>query len=150
MLAFSESATINGELSSIWQTAIDAASWSAWDPHLVDSGFEGPFAPGSSGWTILPNTPKSTKGPFTVTKVEHERSYATESAMPFGKMCITATFEPVGAGQVRVGKSVQVHGPFGPVFRLFWLKSMRRDMHHTFAALAQEAQRRAAEAGSNR
>ncbi|GAT71396.1 SRPBCC family protein [Planomonospora sp. ID91781] len=150
LLAFRESATISGDLASIWRTSTDAGSWSEWDPHLLDCGFDGPFAPGSGGWTRLKGTPSKARGPFTVTAVDPERSFSTESPMPFGKMCIDYGFEPAGSGRVEVSRDVRLHGAFGPVFRLFWMKSMRRDMHHTFAALEQEARRRAAETGSSR
>ena len=150
VLAFRESATISADLTSIWRTVTDAGSWSKWDPHLLECGFEGPFAPGSTGWTRISGTPSSAKGPFTITAVEPERSYTTESPMPFGKMVIVYRFDPVGSGRIEVSRDVKLYGAFGLVFRLFFMKSMRRDMHHTFSALEQEARRRATEAGSNR
>lgn len=146
-LKFSESVTITGELSAVWETATDAGTWADWDPHLADCGFDGPFAPGSTGWTKLHGTPGNTKGPFTVTAVDHERSFSTESPMPMGKMLITTRFEPVGGDQVSITRDVELHGGFVPFFRLFFLKGMRRDIPNTFEALGREAGRRALEAG---
>lgn len=147
-LKFSESATITGELTAVWATATDAGTWADWDPHLVDCGFDGPFRPGATGWTRLHGTPGNSKGPFTVTAVEPERSYSTESPMPMGKMLITTEFEQHGGDQVRISRHVALYGGFVPIFRLFFLKMMRRDIPRTFAALGQEAARRTAEAGA--
>jgi hypothetical protein len=133
MLSFSESATISGDLTSIWQTATEPAMWSDWDPHFTASGFEGPFQPGAEGWTMLQGMPGNTKGPFTVTEVADRKSFTMESPMPMGKMLIVNRFE--------------VHGGFVPAFRLLFLKKMRRDIPVTFAALEQEAKRRSSEGG---
>lgn len=147
-LKFSESATVTGELSAIWATVTDAGTWADWDPHLVDCGFDGPFHPGATGWTKLHGTPGNQKGPFTVTAVDPERSYVTESPMPMGKMVISTGFENVAGDQVRITRDVILYGGFVPVFRLFFLKGMRRDIPSTFAALGEEAARRTAEAGA--
>ncbi|MFK4106876.1 SRPBCC family protein [Streptomyces sp. NPDC019531] len=146
-LKFSESVTINGSISDIWTTATDAGTWADWDPHLVDCGFDGPFAPGGTGWTRLHGTPGNSRGPFTVTAVDPERSYSTESPMPMGKMLITTRFDPAGTDRVTVTRDIELHGGFVPFFRLFFLKMMRRDIPRTFAALEKEAARRSVEAG---
>ncbi|TLP54733.1 SRPBCC family protein [Microbispora tritici] len=141
MLSLMESATITGDIASVWETVSDPASWASWDPHVDVSRFEGDFVPGAEGWTKPRGAPG---GPFKVVAVIPGKEYSTESPMPGGAMAITNTYEQIGAGQVRVTRRVQLTGWFTPVFKLFWAKGMARDMHHTFAALEQEAQRRAA------
>ncbi|MEV6771984.1 SRPBCC family protein [Nocardia sp. NPDC051030] len=141
MVTFAESGTITGDIEWIWRTASDPAAWASWDPHLEEIRFEGPFAPGSTGWSKPKGGPG---GPFTVVATAARSSYSTESPVPGGLMKITNTYTELGDGQVRITRDVEVTGWFGKVFNLFWAKGQRRDMHNTFRALEQEAQRRAA------
>lgn len=144
---FSETATIDGDLATVWRTAIDVANWAQWDPHFKVSRFEGVFEPGAIGWTRPKGAPL---GSFVVLKVEPERFYATESRMPGGKMVIENTFTQAGPGKVTVRRQNELHGGFVPIFKLFYLKAMQRDLRRTLQELGNEARRRAAAAGSNR
>jgi hypothetical protein len=141
MLTLTESATITSDIDSVWRTVSDVPAWASWDPHVDEVRFDGPFQPGTKGWTKPHGAPA---GPFQLIHVVHGKSYSTESPMPGGTMTITNSYQPVGPGRVLVSRRVELTGWFVPIFRLFWAKSMRRDMQHTFAALEQEAQRRAA------
>ncbi|PXX71486.1 polyketide cyclase/dehydrase/lipid transport protein [Nocardia tenerifensis] len=145
LLKFGETATISGDLASIWDTATDVERWSTWDPHLLGSGFEGEFVPGAQGWTRPKGTPKNAKGPFKVTAVDPQRSFATESPMPMGKMLIETRYEPAGPGRVKVSRDVELHGGFVPFFWLVFYRKMRRDLMSTFVALEREAHQRATE-----
>jgi hypothetical protein len=146
VVKFSDSATIRGELGAIWQAAIDVQSWPSWNPHYEQTGFDGPFEPGATGWTKPRGAPR---GAFTVTSVDPGRSYVTESPMPMGKMVIVNTYEPAGSDQVTVTRHVEVHGGFAPVFKRFFMKGMQRDIPGSIAALETEAHRRAAQATSH-
>lgn len=146
LLSFTESATLDGDLTSIWQTLTDPARWAEWDPHLDGAGMDEPFRVGAEGWTNPRNVPGK-RGPFKVVAVDPGKSYETESTMPLGKMCIVNRFEEAGPGRVRITREVALHGGFVPVFKLFWYKSMRADIALTFAALEKEAARRHAAAG---
>ena len=53
-------------------------------------------------------------------------------------------FEPFAEGKLRCVKTVQVFGPLVPLFRLYFGRRMRADMHKTFAALERKAARRRA------
>jgi hypothetical protein len=146
MYAFEESTTIDGDVSAVWRTVSDAAAWSTWDPHVLNCGFEGPFEPGSIGWT-LSRLVSGRRGPFEVIDVQHERSYTTRSPMPFGKMLITNRYEQASPGKVHVSRRVETHGPFAPIFRMAWAKAFQADTRATFQALEKEAGRRAARTG---
>ncbi|MFF6996472.1 SRPBCC family protein [Streptomyces sp. NPDC008313] len=149
MYAFEESDTIDAELDAVWQTVSDVPSWATWDPHVLQCGFDEPFEVGSGGWTIS-RIVSGRRGYFKVAAVDPGRSYTTESPMPGGKMLIINTYRADGPGRVAVHRRVEVHGPFTPVFRLFWAKAFQGDTRVTFQALEQEARRRTAEAGSTR
>ena len=147
VLTFGESVTISGELAAIWETQTDVRSWPQWDPHIEDAGFDGPFEPGSEGWTKPKGAPK---GPFRLVSVDPERSYCTESKLPMGKMVIVNRYEPAGPGRVRVTRDVEVHGGFAPMFKRFFMKGMQRDIPGSIAALEHEANRRTTGAGGGR
>jgi hypothetical protein len=149
MYAFDEAATIEADLAAVWQTVSDVPSWATWDPHVLSCGFEGPFEPGSGGWTVS-RIVSRTRGYFKVIDVRPGESYTTQSPMPFGKMLIINRYRPAGPGRVDVSRRVEVHGAFAPIFRLVWAKEFQKDTRITFQALEQEARRRGAEAGAVR
>ncbi len=138
MLTFTESKTINAGIGHVWSIVSDVANWSAWDPHVEKSRFDGDFAPGGKGWTKPKGAPAGT---FEVTDVDLQRGYSTCSAMPGGKMLIINTYRPVDAAHVVVTRTVEIYGPFVPLFRLIWAKGMRADIRSSFAALEAEAKR---------
>jgi uncharacterized protein YndB with AHSA1/START domain len=139
MLAFNESAVIDGDPAAMWKVMTDLPALPEWDPHMEGIGFDGPLRVGAEGWTKPKGAPK---GKFTVTAVEPERSYSTRSPMPMGSMSVTNTLEPVAGGAVRITRHVEVRGGFSPMFKWFFMKPMRRDLLATFQALGVEARRR--------
>ena len=68
--------------------------------------------------------------------------WASEAAIPFGRLRGENRYQSLADGKIRVSKRVEVHGPFGPLFHLIWEKGMRADMHKSFAAPEAEARRR--------
>jgi hypothetical protein len=143
---FSESTVITGDIHYIWATMTDVAAWPEWDTHYEKTGFEGPFEAGAIGWNKPRGTPGDAGAPFTVTAVEDERSFSTDTKMPVGNMLIDNTFEPLPDGRVAIRRDVEVRGGFAPMFRLFFLNGMRKDMQESFLLLEAEAKRRAAAA----
>ena len=68
--------------------------------------------------------------------------WASEAGIPFGGLRGENRYQSLADGKIRVSKRVEVHGPFGPLFYLFWEKGMRADMPKSFAAPEAEARRR--------
>lgn len=149
MYAFEESATINGDLAAVWQTVSDAAAWATWDPHILSSGFDGPFEAGTGGWTLSRLVAKR-RGYFTLVEVEPEASYTTRSPMPFGRMMIINRYSQPIPGKVDVSRRVEVYGALAPLFRWKWAEPFRADTRSTFVELEKEAHRRATEASGGR
>jgi hypothetical protein len=145
MLTFTESAVVSGDPAFLWEVLSDLPALPEWDPHVEGLGLEAAFEVGASGWTKPKGAPK---GKFTVTAIEPGRGYSTESPMPMGRMSVTNRLEPGIEGLVTVSRSIEVHGGFAPMFKWFFMKPMRRDMHDTFKALEQEAGRRASAASA--
>lgn len=145
-LTFSDSATIRGERSVIWQIVTDVANWSRWDPHIIESGMEGRFEPGAEGWSRVPG---SLRGKFKVRQVDPERGYSTESPMPMGTMYVTARYEEVAPGRVTVSRTYELHGGFVPIFKLFYLRAVKKQLAGYFPGLEEEARRKSAVAGAD-
>ena len=139
MYEFGAEAEINADAESVWAAVTDVAGWPAWDPHEKAARLDGPFAPGTSGWS-KPNGGPATD--WTITEVVPLRRWGSECGLPGGKITGTNTFEPLPDGKLRCVKTVRVSGPLVPLFRFFFARRMRADMLKTFAALEQEAARR--------
>ncbi|WP_030435750.1 SRPBCC family protein [Actinoplanes subtropicus] len=144
MYSFGEEMVIEGDIEAVWQAATDVASWPSWDPHEQKARLDGPFTPGTKGWNKPRGAPAGT---FTLVDVDPRRMWSARAGIPFGSLRGVNRYEPLGDGRVRVSKVFEVHGPFGPIFRLIWEKAVRSDMRLTFEALQAEARRRAAAGG---
>ncbi len=140
MYVIAEETIITGDLAAVWAVATDVDSWPAWDPHELAARLDGPFAPGGTGWS-KPNGGPGTA--WTITEVVEQHRWASECALPGGKLAGENVFESLGDGRIRCAKTIRVCGPLVPLFRLYFGRGMRRDMFRTWAALEREAARRA-------
>ncbi len=125
-------ATIRAKPSEVWQIWTDVPNWPSWDQSKEIARLDGPFAPGTSGWAKQRG---NLGGPFTITVVEPGRRWTSECPLPLGKVVFDHLIEPRADGSVRITKSVDVHGGFGPLFRLMVAAKMRKDITASFAAL---------------
>jgi polyketide cyclase/dehydrase/lipid transport protein len=136
---------IEGDPSAVWEVVADVDGWPSWDPHEEEAHLDGPFATGTTGWS------KPRHGPgtgWTITAVVEGRRWASECALPGGKLTGENLFEPLDGGQIRCVKTVNVTGPLVPLFWLHFGRGIRKDMYATFAALEREAARRHERAAS--
>jgi hypothetical protein len=133
--------TIRGDLSAIWAVAVDVNRWASWDPHEEEARLDGAFAPGGTGWSKPHGGPATT---WTITDVTERSIWASECALPGGKLAGENVFEELGDGRVRCVKTVRVTGPLVPLFRFYFGRRIRRDMLKTFTALEIAAARYAA------
>ena len=139
MYEFGAEAEINANVESVWAVVTDVAGWPAWDPHEKAARLDGPFAPGTAGWSKPHGGPATD---WTITEVVPRTCWGSECSLPGGKITGLNTFEPLPNGKLRCFKRVQVFGPLVPLFRFHFARHMRADMLKTFAALEQEAARR--------
>ena len=51
MYEFSVEAQISAEAEEVWAVVTDVAGWPAWDPHEKAARLDGPFEPGTIGWS---------------------------------------------------------------------------------------------------
>jgi hypothetical protein len=139
MYRISEETVISGDIGSVWAVATDVARWPAWDPHEQDARLDGPFAPGTRGWSRPNGGPAAT---WTLTEVVDRTRWASECPLPGGKLSGVNVYEPLGDWRIRCVKTVTVTGPLVPLFRLHFGRGIRRDMFRTWTALEREAARR--------
>jgi uncharacterized protein YndB with AHSA1/START domain len=131
MYLFECEATFEAEPDAVWKAWTDVARWPEWDVSKEMARLDGPFEPGVGGWAKQRG---KLGGSFTIIAVDAGRRWVTECPMPLGKVVFGHLIEPVAGGRVRVVKSVEVEGGFGPLLRLFAPK-MRRDIADSLAAL---------------
>jgi hypothetical protein len=140
MYEMTERATLRGDIDAVWAVVTDVDGWPGWDPHEQQARLDGPFQAGTTGWS-KPNGGPATA--WTITDVVPRRRWSSECPLPGGKLAGDNVFEPLGDGQIRCTRTIRVSGPLVPLFRWYFGRRIRRDMHRTWAALQQEAARRA-------
>jgi Polyketide cyclase / dehydrase and lipid transport len=123
---------ITGDPGAVWRVWTDVSCWPEWDESKELSRLDGPFAVGTTGWAKQRG---NLGGPFTITRLDHGRGWTTEAPLPLGKVVFDHELEALGGGQVRVVKTVVVHGGFTTLFRLVVAGKMRRDINRSFTGL---------------
>jgi hypothetical protein len=140
MYEFGETAVITADIASVWRIVTDVAGWPAWDPHEQQARLDGPFVAGTTAWSKPAGGPATT---WTLTEVVDQRRWASECALPGGRLSGVNTYEPLGDGRIRCTRTVRVTGPLVPLFRFWFARRIRRDMLRTWAALERTAARTA-------
>jgi hypothetical protein len=141
MYAIDLDSTVTGEPSSLWATWTDMAAYPSWDPREETLRIDGPFEPGTTGFSK--QTGPRAGADFRITRVEPTTRWTIETPLPGGKLVLDHRLEPQEGGTVRLVKRYEAHGPMSLAFRLVFAKGIRAEMPATFAALAREAERRA-------
>ncbi len=131
MHLFECEATFEAEPDAVWKVWTDVARWPEWDVSKETARLDGPFEAGVSGWAKQRG---NLGGPFTITAVDVGRGWVSECPLPLGKVIFGHSLEPVGKGRVRVVKTAEVEGGFGPLLRLL-APRMRRENAESLAAL---------------
>jgi uncharacterized protein YndB with AHSA1/START domain len=126
-------ATFDAAPAAVWKVWTDVQGWPDWDLTKEIARMDGPFAEGASGWAKQRG---NLGGPFTITAIDPGRRWVSECPIPLGgKIVFDHVIQPVDDGSVRVTKSVEVLGGFGPLFRLMFAARMRRDITESLEAL---------------
>ena len=122
----------------VWTVWSDLASYPAWDPREEVNEPDGPLVAGTTG-TFKQRGHGA--GRYTVTSVDEQRGWTSETALPGGRLVIEHTVEAAPGG-TRLVKRYRVHGPMVPAFRFFFARRIQAEMPGTFDALAAEIGRR--------
>ena len=132
MYEFSESTIIKADLARAWAITTDVNAWPSWDPHEVDARINGPFEVGTVGWS-KPNGGPATE--WTITEVTPLQRWASECPLPGGKITGVNAFTKIDDDRIQCTKTIRVFGPLAVLFRWYFGRKMRKDMHKTWAAL---------------
>lgn len=140
MYAIDLEATVTGDVAGLWAAWTDMAAYPSWDPREETMRVDGPFEPGTTGFSK--QTGPRPGSAFTITRVEPVSRWTIETPLPGGKLVLDHLLEAAGEGSVRLVKRYEAHGPMSLAFRLVFARGIRAEMPATFAALAAEAERR--------
>ena len=102
------SAETEAEPAAVWERYTDVSNWKEWSPKGVeDSGLDGDFEVGSTGYSKAPHLPK---GKFELVEVEPERRFVSQSKMPGGTMTFEHMLEPTEGG-TKITHKAAIDGP---------------------------------------
>jgi len=136
-------AIIEADPAALWRAWTDTARFPDWDPREEQNRLDGPFAAGTSGWSKQRGAPG---GPYTLATINPQQNWQVESPLPGGMLTVDHRMHVLDDGKVRVSKQYVASGPMSLAFRLYFGRKIRQSMPDSFAALAAEAARLAAEA----
>ena len=134
MHLFECEATFEAEPDAVWKVWTDVARWPEWDVSKQIARLDGRFEPGACGWAKQRG---NLGGSFTITAVDAGRRWVSECPLPLGKVIFDHLLEPVGNGQIRVVKRVEVEGGLAALLRLL-APRMRRDTAESLAGLQRQ------------
>lgn len=108
----------------IWPLYSQVAQWKVWDHAIEDSTLEGEFVTGSVG-TLTPTGGQ--RLPFTLTEVQFERVFVTDTPLPGARVIFNHVLEVVQGG-TRITHQIEIVGPEAARFAAIFGDNMREHM----------------------
>ena len=130
---------IDGTPEEAWAVQIDVAGWPSWNSHELAARLDGPFVPGTSGWTKPRGGPGA---PWVLTEVDPPHAWSSRSPLPGGALTGRRQFTATAEGRLRCAAEMSATGPLELLFRLWFGRRIRADLHTGFAELEAEIARR--------
>jgi uncharacterized protein YndB with AHSA1/START domain len=97
----------------VWRVWSDMSTWGEWNPNVSTMDWSGGFVSGSTG---VMNTRAGQHHKMRLVDVQPGRAFALLTAVvPGTSFRFNCRIEPSSNGKTRVGQTVEVHGPLGPV-----------------------------------
>jgi len=97
----------------VWRIWSDMSTWGEWNPNVETMDWSGGFVSGSTG---VMNTKAGQHHKMQLVDVQAGRSFAlVTSVVPGTKFRFNCRIEPAAGGKTKVGQTVEVGGPLGPV-----------------------------------
>jgi uncharacterized protein YndB with AHSA1/START domain len=97
----------------VWRVWSDMSTWGEWNPNVSTMDWTGGFVSGSTG---VMNTRAGQHHKMQLVEVQPGRAFALLTAVvPGTSFRFNCRIEPSSNGKTRVGQTVEVHGPLGPV-----------------------------------
>jgi len=116
MAEYGTSVETTASADKVWKIWSDMSTWGEWNPNVSTMEWQGGFASGTTG---IMNTRAGMHHKMKLLDVAAGRSFALEtSVVPGTTFRFNCSIEPA-AGKTRIGQTVEVKGPLGPV--LGWM-----------------------------
>jgi hypothetical protein len=131
------SAISSASPSQIWPLYSQVAQWKVWDHAIEDSTLEGEFVTGSVG-TLTPTGGQ--RLPFTLTEVQLERVFVTDTPLPGAKVIFNHVLEPVQGG-TRITHQIEIVGPEAARFAAIFGDNMLEHMPAAVRGIVQLSQK---------
>ena len=128
-------------LDDLWDTWTDMAAYPSWDPREEELRIDGPFAGGHH--RFLEAGRSAPRLDIRGDQGRADEPVDQRDPPPRRQAGDRPQAVPQTDGTVRLVKRYEAYGPMSVAFRLVFARGIRSEMPATFAALAQEAERRA-------
>ena len=113
MAEYGTSVETSASPDQVWRIWSDTKTWGEWNPNVTTMDLEGPFATGS---TAVMNTHAGQHHKMRLLDVQPGRGFVLETkVVPGTTFYFHCRIEPAQGGKTKVGQTVEVKGPLGPI-----------------------------------
>jgi len=122
----------------VWRIWSDMSTWGEWNPNVETMDWSGGFVSGSTG---VMNTKAGQHHKMQLVDVQAGRSFAlVTSVVPGTKFRFNCRIEPAAGGKTKVGQTVEVGGPLGPVLAGMMGPQVSKEFGTLLSNLARKAE----------
>ena len=122
----------------VWRIWSDMSTWGEWNPNVETMDWSGGFVSGSTG---VMNTKAGQHHKMQLVDVQAGRSFALiTSVVPGTKFRFNCRIEPASGGKTKVGQTVEVGGPLGPVLAGMMGPQVSKEFGTLLSNLARKAE----------
>ena len=122
----------------VWRIWSDMSTWGEWNPNVETMDWSGGFVSGSTG---VMNTKAGQHHKMQLVDVQAGRSFALiTSVVPGTKFRFNCRIEPAAGGKTKVGQTVEVGGPLGPVLAGMMGPQVSKEFGTLLSNLARKAE----------
>lgn len=119
-----------------WALLTDVETWPSWNPGVAQASLEGPFEPGSEGYTRAEAGPRSR---LRVVEVDPDaRRVVTETVLKLAVLRFEHELTP-GDDGLRISHKVALTGPAAPVYRRTVGQRLERSIPAAVKGLGEQA-----------
>lgn len=137
MAEYGTSVETTASADRVWKIWSDMTTWGDWNPNVSTMDWTGGFAAGTEG---IMNTKAGQHHKMKLVEVQPGRFFALEtSVVPGTRFRFNCRINPAG-GKTRIGQTVEVNGPLGPVMRGMLGPQVSKEFGTLLSNLAKKAE----------